>query len=143
MIGGWSWGGYITLLRSAYPDRFTAGVAGAPVGDYAGSYDEAAPSLQAWDRSLFGGVVTEMPSSSASARRSRTRTRPRAGAGPDRRARRAAPEAGARLRGRAPRGRRRGRALHLDEGHNSYVVDEEIREWRAVLEFLRRRISLP
>ena len=62
VIGGWSWGGYITLLAlGRYPDRFTAGVAGAPVGDYAGSYDESAPSLQAWDRSLFGGVVTEMP----------------------------------------------------------------------------------
>ena len=61
VIGGWWWGGYITLLAlGRYLDRFTAGVAGAPVGDYAGSYDESAPSLQAWDRSLFGGVVTEM-----------------------------------------------------------------------------------
>jgi dipeptidyl aminopeptidase/acylaminoacyl peptidase len=29
------------------------------------------------------------------------------------------------------------------EGHSSFVVDEEVQEWAAVLEFLRRRIRLP
>jgi dipeptidyl aminopeptidase/acylaminoacyl peptidase len=29
------------------------------------------------------------------------------------------------------------------EGHSSYLVDEEVREWGAVLEFLRRRVRLP
>jgi dipeptidyl aminopeptidase/acylaminoacyl peptidase len=29
------------------------------------------------------------------------------------------------------------------EGHSSYIVDVEVREWGAVLEFLRRRVRLP
>jgi acetyl esterase/lipase len=146
VIGGWSWGGYITLLAlGRYPDRFTAGVAGAPVGDYAGSYDESAPSLQAWDRSLFGGVVTEMPdfvrerSPITYADRVRapvlvliaehdTRCPPKQAHDYVDALRAAGGEA---------------ELYTYDEGHNSYVVDEEISEWRAVLEFLRRRIPLP
>jgi hypothetical protein len=27
-----------------------------------------------------------------------------------------------------------------DEGHSTFIVDEELREWRAVLEFLQRRV---
>jgi len=30
-----------------------------------------------------------------------------------------------------------------EEGHTPYVVDEEVREWATVLDFLRRRIRLP
>jgi len=29
------------------------------------------------------------------------------------------------------------------EGHSSYVVEEELRQWRAVMDFLRRHIALP
>ena len=29
------------------------------------------------------------------------------------------------------------------EGHSSFIVEEEIREWRTTLDFLRRRIRLP
>ena len=62
VIGGWSWGGYITLLAlGLHPDRFAAGVAGVPVGDYLDSYDDSAPSLQAYDRTLVGGVVHDIP----------------------------------------------------------------------------------
>ena len=62
VIGGWSWGGYTTLLAlGTHPDRFVAGVAGVPVGDYMGSYDDSAPSLQAYDRTLVGGTVHDRP----------------------------------------------------------------------------------
>ena len=30
-----------------------------------------------------------------------------------------------------------------EQGHSSYVVDEEVREWAAVLEFLRHTVRLP
>ncbi len=61
-IGGWSWGGYTTLLAiGLHPDRFVCAVGGVPVGDYAASYDESAPGLQAYDRSLLGGTVYEVP----------------------------------------------------------------------------------
>jgi dipeptidyl aminopeptidase/acylaminoacyl peptidase len=29
------------------------------------------------------------------------------------------------------------------EGHGSMIVDEEVREWRTVLEFLRAHVPLP
>lgn len=63
VIGGWSWGGYVTLLAAGTrPDRFVAGVAGVPVADYAAGYDDLAPLLQAYDRALLGGrTPAEVP----------------------------------------------------------------------------------
>jgi dipeptidyl aminopeptidase/acylaminoacyl peptidase len=62
VIAGWSWGGYLTLLtHGMHPDRFIAGVAGVPVGDYAAGYDDLSPLLQAYDRALLGGAPSEVP----------------------------------------------------------------------------------
>ena len=62
VIGGRSWGGYITLLAAGTrPDVFVAGVGDVPVGDYAASYEDSSPALQAYDRSLLGGSVYEVP----------------------------------------------------------------------------------
>ena len=56
VVGGWSWGGYITLMEvGREPGRWIAGVAGVPVGDYVMAYRDEAPSLQAMDRALMGG----------------------------------------------------------------------------------------
>jgi dipeptidyl aminopeptidase/acylaminoacyl peptidase len=61
-IAGWSWGGYLTLLmHGMHPDRFIAGVAGVPVGDYAAGYEDLSPMLQAYDRALLGGAPSEVP----------------------------------------------------------------------------------
>lgn len=61
-IAGWSWGGYLTLLmHGMHPDRFIAGVAGVPVGDYALGYEDLSPLLQAYDRALLGGAPAEVP----------------------------------------------------------------------------------
>jgi dipeptidyl aminopeptidase/acylaminoacyl peptidase len=61
-IAGWSWGGYLTLLmHGMHPDRFVAGVAGVPVGDYALGYKDLSPLLQAYDRALLGGTPDELP----------------------------------------------------------------------------------
>lgn len=61
-IAGWSWGGYLTLLmHGMHPDRFLAGVAGVPVGDYALGYEDLSPLLQAYDRALLGGTPAEVP----------------------------------------------------------------------------------
>src|SRR6185503_14187398 len=60
VIGGWSWGGYLTLLmHGLHPERFVAGVAGVPVADYVSAYDDESPLLQAYDRALFGGGPEE------------------------------------------------------------------------------------
>jgi dipeptidyl aminopeptidase/acylaminoacyl peptidase len=56
VVAGGSWGGYVTLLAlGLHPGRWAAGVAAVPVADYLTAYRDEAPSLQAFDRSLFGG----------------------------------------------------------------------------------------
>ncbi len=62
VIGGWSWGGYITLMElGRNPDLWRAGIAGVPVADYVRAFEEEAPALQAMDRALFGGTPAEKP----------------------------------------------------------------------------------
>jgi len=61
-VGGWSWGGYLTLMElGKHPDLWKAGVAGVPVGDYEMSYDDMSPDLQAYDRALLGGAPADVP----------------------------------------------------------------------------------
>jgi dipeptidyl aminopeptidase/acylaminoacyl peptidase len=146
VIGGWSWGGYITLLAlGLHPDLFAAGVAGVPVGDYLDSYDESAPSLQAYDRTLAGGVVHDIPEFIAErspityVKDVRAPVFVLVGEHDTRcvpaqvhRYVRALKKAGGEVE-----------LYSYDEGHSSYLVDEQVREWGAVLEFLRRRVRLP
>jgi dipeptidyl aminopeptidase/acylaminoacyl peptidase len=62
VIGGWSWGGYITLMEvGTHPELWVAGIAGVPVGDYELSYDDMSPELQAYDRALLGGAPADVP----------------------------------------------------------------------------------
>jgi dipeptidyl aminopeptidase/acylaminoacyl peptidase len=143
VIGGWSWGGYLTLFGlGTRPDRFVAGVAGVPVGDYLGSYDDSAPSLQAYDRSLIGGVVHDLPEFVAERSPITYVDRVKAPvlvlvgehdsrcvpgqvyAYVD-----ALSAAGGDVE-----------LYSYETGHSSFVLDEEIREWRTVLEFLRARV---
>jgi len=61
VISGGSWGGYITLLAlGRAPERWAAGVAAVPVADYVTAYNDEAPALQSFDRSLFGGSPEEV-----------------------------------------------------------------------------------
>jgi dienelactone hydrolase len=61
VVAGWSWGGYLTLLmHGLHPERFIAGVAGVPVGDYVAAYADESPLLQAYDRALLGGTPDEV-----------------------------------------------------------------------------------
>jgi dipeptidyl aminopeptidase/acylaminoacyl peptidase len=56
VVGGHSWGGYITLLElGKHPELWTCGIAGVPVADYEDSYEQLSPLLQAYDRALLGG----------------------------------------------------------------------------------------
>ena len=62
VVGGWSWGGYITLMEvGKHPELWRCGIAGVPVGDYELSYDDMSPELQAYDRALLGGAPAEVP----------------------------------------------------------------------------------
>ena len=60
VVGGHSWGGYVTLLElGKHPDLWRCGVAGVPVADYVSSYADMSPLLQAYDRALLGGKTPE------------------------------------------------------------------------------------
>jgi dipeptidyl aminopeptidase/acylaminoacyl peptidase len=145
VIGGWSWGGYITLLSiGRRPQRWRAAVGGVPVGDYEAGYDELSPDLQAYDRYLLGGKTPhEVPELMAErspisyASRVRTPTLVLVG----------------RNDTRCPYGqaiawvdavRANGGAVEVyeyDSGHSSHDVDEVVRQMRAVLEFLARHVG--
>jgi dipeptidyl aminopeptidase/acylaminoacyl peptidase len=61
VLAGGSWGGYVTLLGAGLaPERWAAAVAAVPVADYVAAYRDEAPSLQSFDRSLFGGSPDEV-----------------------------------------------------------------------------------
>ena len=61
-VGGWSWGGYLTLMElGKHPELWLCGVAGIPVGDYALGYEDLSPNLQAYDRALLGGEPEDVP----------------------------------------------------------------------------------
>jgi dienelactone hydrolase len=62
VVEGWSWGGYLSLLAlGTQPQRWAAGVAGIPVGDFIAAYADEAEPLRAFDRALFGGPPEELP----------------------------------------------------------------------------------
>ncbi|MBK1785055.1 prolyl oligopeptidase family serine peptidase [Prauserella cavernicola] len=63
VVSGASWGGYLTLLAlGVQPGRWAAGVAGVPVADYVAAYEDEMEQLRAFDRALFGGSPTDVPS---------------------------------------------------------------------------------
>jgi dipeptidyl aminopeptidase/acylaminoacyl peptidase len=143
VVGGWSWGGYITLMElGRNPDLWRCGVAAVPVGDYEMAYEEEAPTLQAMDRALFGGSPQEQPE------RFR-RGNPisyvddvrapvlfvigdndsrcplgQALAYVDRLAQRGAPH----------------EVYRFTAGHGSHDVDEEVRQHRVILDFLKTHV---
>lgn len=56
IVGGHSFGGYLTLLAMGIqPDRWAMGVAGAPVGDYVHCSQEASPTVMGITRGFLGG----------------------------------------------------------------------------------------
>ncbi|MGH2651111.1 MAG: prolyl oligopeptidase family serine peptidase, partial [Actinomycetota bacterium] len=125
-----------------HPDRWACGIAGVPVGDYAASYDESAPSLQAYDRSLLGGTVYEVPelvrerSPMTYADRVKTPTLVMIGEHDTR----CPPEQAMHW---VDAVRARGGEVELytfDAGHSAYVIDEEVRQVGAKLDFLRRHL---
>jgi len=142
-IGGWSWGGYITLLAlGLHPDRWACAIAGVPVGDYAASYDDSAPSLQAYDRSLLGGTVHEVPelvrerSPMTYADRVKAPTLVMIGEYDTR-----CPPEQAMHWVDAVRARDgEVELLTFGAGHVSFVIDEEVRQVGAKLDFLRRHL---
>ncbi len=145
VIGGRSWGGYVTLLAvGLHPDRWVAAMAGVPVGDYSASYDESAPSLQAYDRSLIGGVVHDVPdfvrerSPLTYVDRVKTPVLFLVGEHDSRCPPKQAFNYIDALKARGGETE----VYTYGEGHSTYIVEESLREWRTVLDFLRRCVPL-
>ena len=138
VIGGRSWGGYVTLMAvGLHPGRWVAAMAGVPVGDYAESYDESAPSLQAYDRSLIGGVVHDLPdfvrerSPLTYVDRVKAPVLFLVGEHDSRCPPKQAFNYIEALRERGGETE----VYTYGEGHSTYIVEESLREWRTVLDF--------
>ena len=143
VIAGWSWGGYITLMElGRNPDLWRAGMAGVPVGDYVGAYEQEAPALQAMDRALFGGTPEEKPDLY---RRSNPITYAEAVAAPvlfvigDNDSRCPLAQALAYVDLIAGAGKPH-EVYRYTTGHGSLDIDEEVRQIRTILDFLHREV---
>ncbi len=142
-IGGWSWGGYLTLfVAGTHPERFAAGVAGVPVGDYAAGYEDLSPLLQAYDRALLGGSPEDVPDLVAD--RSpityvddvRMPLLILAGENDSRCPIRQVMNYVERLRARGADHE----LYRFGTGHGSMVIDEKVRQAGLILDFLARRV---
>ncbi len=59
---GYSYGGYLTLqCLGVHPEGWLAGVAGAPIADWAVMFDEQNAFTKAYALSLFGGTPDDLP----------------------------------------------------------------------------------
>jgi dipeptidyl aminopeptidase/acylaminoacyl peptidase len=142
-MAGWSWGGYLTLLmHGLHPDRFAAGVAGVPVADYATAYADESPMLQAYDRALFGGEPADKPELTAERSPITYVDRVRAPllilAG-EHDSRCPLPQ----ILRYVERLQARGHPHELylfGTGHSSFDIDERIRQFGVVLDFLSRTV---
>ena len=62
VLGGGSWGGYLTLLGlGTQPERWALGIGIVPIGDYLPAYEDEMEPLKKYDAALFGGTPTEVP----------------------------------------------------------------------------------
>ncbi len=145
-VAGGSWGGYLTLLAlGTQPERWACGVAAVPVADYLAAYEDEMEPMRAFDRSLFGGSPDEVrdryerssPLTHLDAVRAPVLVL--AGANDPRCPSRQIENwlAAAQERGKAVE------VYRYDAGHGSLVVDERVRQMRAELSFVARRLGLP
>ena len=62
VIGGGSWGGYLTLLAlGTQSGRWALGIGIVPIGDYIPAFEDEMEPLKRYDAALFGGTPTEVP----------------------------------------------------------------------------------
>lgn len=144
VISGGSWGGYITLLAlGLHPQRWAVGAAAVPVADYVTAFADEAPSLQAFDRTLFGGSPEEVGdlyverSPLSYVDRVRAPVLIIAGDNDSRCPLQQVLNYVEALRAR-------GGVVELyrfDAGHGSMVIDERVRQMRAELDFILPRVE--
>jgi dipeptidyl aminopeptidase/acylaminoacyl peptidase len=143
VIGGWSWGGYVTLMElGKHPELWLCGIAGVPVGDYELGYEDLSPLLQAYDRALLGGAPADVPELMADRNPINHADKVRApvlfliGENDSRCPFRQAMAYVERLAARgAPHD-----VYVFGTGHGSNDLDEKVRQQRRILEFLARHV---
>lgn len=143
-IAGGSWGGYVTLLAiGLHPSRWAVATAAVPVADYVTAFRDEAPTLQSFDRSLFGGGLDQVGdlyverSPLTYVDRVRTPVLVIAGDNDSRCPIRQVMNYVEALRSR-------GGTVELyrfDAGHGSMVIDERVRQMRAELAFVVPRLA--
>jgi dipeptidyl aminopeptidase/acylaminoacyl peptidase len=144
VLGGASWGGYLTLLGlGRQPDAWSLGLAAVPVADYAAAFEDEMEPLRAFDRALFGGTPQEIPERYAErspityAERVRAPVMILAGRNDPRCPIRQIENYLGRL----------GELGHphefyeFDAGHSSLVVAEQIRQLEAQIDFVHRHLG--
>ena len=70
VLGGASWGGYLTLLGlGVQPGRWAVGIGIVPIGDYVAAFEDEMEPLKRYDAALFGGTPKEAAAGTAIAGR--------------------------------------------------------------------------
>src|SRR5207302_11225088 len=144
VLCGASWGGYLTLLGlGTQPQRWALGIAEVPVADYVAAFEDEMEPLRAFDRALFGGTPQEIPKRYAErspvtyAERVRAPVMILAGLNDPRCPIRQIENYLGRLRELGhPH-----EFYEFDAGHSSLVVDEQIRQLEAQIDFVHRHLG--
>jgi len=146
VLGGGSWGGYLTLLGlGCQPDAWSLGLGVVPVADYVAAYEDEMESLKAFDRALFGGTPSERPefyrerSPITFVDRVRVPVLIMAGRNDPRCPIRQIENYLARLRELG----RPHEYYEFEAGHSSLVIDERIRQVEAMIAFAHRHLATP
>jgi dipeptidyl aminopeptidase/acylaminoacyl peptidase len=146
VLGGGSWGGYLTLLGlGRQPEAWSLGLAAVPVADYVAAYEDEMEPLRAFDRALFGGTPGERPdfyrerSPITYVDRLRAPVMVLAGRGDPRCPIRQVERYLARLRELG----RPHEYYEYEAGHSSMVVEEKVRQVEAQIDFVHRHLGTP
>jgi len=146
VLGGGSWGGYLTLLGlGRQPDAWSLGLAVVPVADYVAAFEDEMEPLKAFDRALFGGTPAERPdfyrerSPITYVERVRVPVLVMAGRNDPRCPIRQIENYLGRLRELGlPH-----EYYEFDAGHSSMVVDEKVRQVERQIDFVHRHLGTP
>jgi len=146
VIGGASWGGYVTLLGlGVQPDRWAAGLAGVPIGDYVAAFEDEMEPLKRYDAALFGGTPDQVPQVYRERNpityvdRVRVPVMLLVGQNDPRCPSRSVDIYEARLRELG----KTFETYRYDAGHGSLVIDERIRQMTAQIAFLAKHLGTP
>ena len=143
-VGGWSYGGYLTLCALAFqPELWAGGIAGAPIADFAMQYEDARAALRGWTVMLFGGTPAEKPAlyrdRSPLPRAEAIRAPLLVFAGKN--DRRAPPRQIEAFLARMAGMKKSVTVRWFDAGHGSLSAGEQVGETREAVAFLRRAVS--